>query len=147
MANAAQVRKIQIMKRDAGVSEAPYRQQLRTLGVESSKDLDNAGVDAMVSWLAGQGATDTTQRRPRRQRQPAATITPDQQQLIAQLYEQLEWPELSRQMGFNKRCTRSKTSPEGRSFPQTVSDAIKIIEGLKAMLARKQLLAAQEETA
>jgi hypothetical protein len=69
------------------------------------------------------------QRRARRVHQPARVITPDQQRIIQDLYQQLGWTDQSRQMGFSKRCCR-------KSFPQTRSDGIKVIEGLKALISR-----------
>ena len=55
--------------------------------------------------------------------------TPEQLALIQELFEKHGWTEGERQAGFSKgHC--------GKSWPQTRRDANKVIEGLKAMLAR-----------
>jgi hypothetical protein len=73
------------------------------------------------------GFTNTARRL--RVPRPKGTVTQQQLDLIAALYTQLGWTELPRQIGFSKRCCR-------KSWPQTRTDANKVIEGLKAMLGR-----------
>lgn len=48
--------------------------------------------------------------------------------LIAKLYRDLGWTSDAQQMGFNKKCCR-------KSWPQTRSDATKVILGLERYIA------------
>lgn len=109
-----------------------YRALLKAeCGVDSSADLDNAKFDRLMKRFEKLGFTSTAKQRKRARavRQPAGLITADQQALIAALYAQHGWTDQVRQMGFSKRCCK-------KAFPQTRTDANKVIEGLKAMIAR-----------
>lgn len=68
-------------------------------------------------------------------------MSPEQQALIAAQYDQLQqlsagagnprFAALQARMGFNRRQC-------GKAFPQTVAEAIRLIEGQKAYMARLQ---------
>jgi hypothetical protein len=114
-----------------------YRAVLRVqAGVNSSTDLDNDGCTSVLRWFEEQGFKNTAKKRRWSNPKPLDPVTPEQQEKMRALYTQLGWTEISRQMGFNKRVTRSKAHPAGLSWPQTRSDATKVIEGLKAMIKR-----------
>jgi hypothetical protein len=133
MISTAQLAVVHVAKKELRLRDEEYRALLKAeCGVESSKDLDPAKFDRLMKRFEKLGFTSTAKERnrARRVRKPAGLITPDQQALIATLYGEMGWTDQTRQMGFNKRCCR-------KSFPQTRSDAIKIIEGLKAMIARR----------
>jgi hypothetical protein len=137
MANTAQVRKIQIMRRDAGVQEQLYREQLRALGVESSKDLDNRGVDAMVRWLGAQGATDTTLRVDAWKIEIERRYN-ELQRLGALAGDPGSFATPAQRWGFNRRQC-------GLSWPQSYAHGMRIIEGQKQL--EKQFIAAIETEA
>jgi hypothetical protein len=127
----AQIAVVHVAVARLKLREEEYRAMLKAeCGVDSSKDLDNAKFDRLMKRFEKLGFTSTAKQRKhaRSVRQPAGLITPEQQALIATLYAQLEWNALDRQMGFSKRCCK-------KSFPQTRTDANKVIEGLKAMIA------------
>jgi phage gp16-like protein len=129
MATAAQVRMIHVAVTQLGLADEEYRALLQSeAGVTSSKDLSNTGVNRVLKRFAKLGFNNTA-HRPRRYA-PKGLITPEQQSMIKQQYEQLGWAEFARQMGFNKRCC-------GKAMPQTRGDAIKVIEGQKAILGRR----------
>jgi Protein of unknown function (DUF1018). len=114
-----------------GWDEVTWRDVLRTHGgVESSKDLTNDGVDAVLEHMrrAGFRPEPTRPWAPRAGRNPEATVTPAQQNTMERLYRSLGW-DLERQRGFNRRQC-------GEPWPQTRAGASKVIEGLKSILRR-----------
>lgn len=128
MISNAQKAILHVAKAKLHLEDDFYRSILReNAGVESSTDLTNKGFDKVMKRLEQLGFYNTARRRKGR---PLDSITPEQLAHIRDLYGQLGWSEQSRQMGFNKRCCR-------RSWPQSKSDGIKVIEGLKAMLSRQ----------
>ena len=136
MISNAQKAVLHVAKAQLKLSDDFYRAILKEQGgVDSSTKLTDKGFEAVMrrfEELGFQMVGHTRRARSRRRwsnPQPGNPVTPDQQQLIATLYGQLGWAELPRQMGFSKRCC-------GKSWPQTRTDANKVIEGLKAMLAR-----------
>ena len=132
MISNAQLAVVHVAKKQLLLHDEEYRALLKAeCGVESASDLDNAKFDRLMKRFEKLGFTSTAKarKRARNVRQPAGVITPDQQTLIATLYGQYGWTDQVRQMGFNKRCC-------GKAFPQTRTDANKVIEGLKAMIAR-----------
>jgi hypothetical protein len=64
------------------------------------------GLNKVMKLLERAGFLSTAKRqsRARRVHQPAGLITPDQQAMIHELYEQVGWTDQSRQIGFSKRC-------------------------------------------
>ena len=133
MITAKQKQMLHIAARSLGIDRDSYEAILFSqAGVRSSNDLDNAGFDNVIRRFEELGFRNTA-RRTRRYRpaRPQGAVTPDQQQLIEQLYQQLGWTEMPRKIGFNKRACK-------KSWPQTRTDANKVIEGLKAMLHRQE---------
>jgi hypothetical protein len=132
MIDRTKIALLHVAKRDLALDDESYRALLKAeAGVDSARDLDAGGFAKVMKRLerAGFVSTAKSRSRARRVHQPAGLITPDQQVMIVELYQQLGWTDQSRQMGFSKRCCR-------KSFPQTRSDGIKVIEGLKAILLR-----------
>lgn len=124
---------VHVARKELRLDEDQYRALLRAeCGVESAAQLDDAMFSRLMKRFEKLGFVSTAkqQRRDRRVRRPAALITTEQQALIDQLFRKLGWDEPSRRMGFSKRCCR-------KSFPQTRGDANRVIEGLKAILARE----------
>jgi hypothetical protein len=132
MISNAQKAVLHIAKSQLQLEDEMYRAILQeNSGCSSSSDLTNTTFDQVMKRLEELGFKNTARRpRPRRQPHGAAMITADQQHLIKDLYEQLGWTEMPRQMGFSKRCCK-------KSFPQTRTDANKVIEGLKAIMKRE----------
>ncbi len=130
MISNAQKALLHVAKSQIGISDDDYRAMLQAeAGVTSSNDLDNRGLNRVLKRLAKLGFVNTA-HRPRR-RQPQGLISPDQQSLIAENYRRLGFDSFARQTGFNRRCC-------GKAMPQTRTDANKVIEGQKAILARQQ---------
>lgn len=128
---------LHVAKAKLGLDYEHYVAVLREQGgVESSNDLTNTTFDRVMTRLEELGFKNTARRGRSRDYRPHDLITPEQQAHLAKLYAQLGWTEKSRQIGFSKRCCK-------KSFPQTRSDAIKVIEGLKAMLERAPAAEAQ----
>ncbi len=131
MITAKQKTLLHVAASKLGINRDAYEAILQAqAGVRSSNDLSNEGFDKVIRRFEELGFRNTA-RRSRRYRPagPAQPVTPDQQHLIEELYRQLEWTDPARKMGFNKRCCR-------KSWPQTRSDAAKVIEGLKAIRSR-----------
>ena len=140
MITTAKIALVHVAKRDLRLEEDFYRTLLEaTAGVTSAKDLDDAGFDHLMRRFEKLGFTSTA--RERRQRRPNRTgvVTREQQLLIAANYDllvtaseaagQAGFGTTAARIGFNKRQCR-------KAFPQTVGDAIKVIEGQKKMLDR-----------
>ncbi|HWW61754.1 MAG TPA: regulatory protein GemA [Thermoanaerobaculia bacterium] len=105
-----------------------WRSLLRAeAGVDTSKDLDNAGMNRVLKRLKKLGFKNTA-HRPRR-REPNGVITPFQQRMIEDNHARLGFDTSTRRMGFNKRVC-------GKAFPQTRTEAAKVIEAQNAMLQR-----------
>lgn len=138
MITAAQMRLLRAAIAALELDDDSYRSILRAeAGVSSSKDLDNKSLNLVLASLEKLGFRNTSSKR--RDPRPAGTVTPEQQTLIAQNYARLEelsaaagdpgFTTMQARMGFNRRQC-------GKAFPQTIADAIKVIEGQKAFIAR-----------
>jgi Protein of unknown function (DUF1018) len=131
MISNAQKTLLHVAKAHLQLADEDYRALLEAeAGVSSSNDLDNRGLDRVLKRFAKLGFVNKA-HRPRPRRQPAGLVTPAQQLLMQELYEQLGWSDPARQMGFARRVCK-------KSFPQTRGDAIKVIEGLKGMVKRTE---------
>lgn len=124
---------IHVAKTQLGLEDDVYREILRQeAGVGSAKDLSPVGLDKVMRRFRQLGFRRKPQRRKQQvSPQPAALITKGMLGKIQHLYENLGWDAKSRQIGFNKRVLG------GRPWPQTREEGNKIIEALKAMLARQ----------
>lgn len=126
---------LHVARRQLGLDEENYRSILRqAAGVESSRDLDPAGFDRVMEVLARMGFSPRRRYPSGRARgapDPDALVTPAQQKRMADLYTELGWTILERQRGFNRRVVH-------KPWPQTRGEANKIIEALKAMIARRK---------
>ncbi len=125
---------LHVAKTQLELDDDMYREILQQeAGVKSSKDLTPAGLDKVITRLEKMGFEP--QRRYQRgraaSRDPQAVITPAQQKHIRDLYNTLGWDEGNRQIGFNQRVIK-------KPWPQTRQEANKIIEAIKAMLARRK---------
>ena len=133
MITTAQIKLLHTAKNVLQLAEDDYRALLEAeAGVRSSTDLDNRGLNRVLKRLQKMGFKNTAHRPLRRQ--PRAMITPEQQQVIEANYDELArrgigFDTFARRSGFNRRCCR-------KAMPQTRADAIKVIEGQKAILAR-----------
>ena len=131
MISNAQKAMLHVAKSQLKLEDEMYRAILREQGgVESSTELTNTTFERVIRRLEELGFVNSARRPLRRDRRPTEPVTPEQQQKIRDLYATLGWTETARQMGFNKRCCR-------KSWPQTRTDAAKVIEGLKAIVARR----------
>ncbi len=128
MISSAQIRLLHTAKNVLRLEDEDYRALLQSeAGVSSSKDLNNRGLNRVLKRLQKLGFNNTA-HRPRRY-QPQGLITPEQQALIETNYALLGFDAFARRSGFNRRCC-------GKAMPQTRTDANKVIEGQKAMIAR-----------
>lgn len=123
---------IHVAKKELNLDDDTYREILRqTAGVASSKELDAQGFERLMTRLNQLGFKRKAPKKPKMAKDGQALILPGQMELIASLYGRLGWTERDRRAGFNRRQI-------GKPWPQTRSEANKIIEALKAMLRRKQ---------
>ncbi|MGZ5444581.1 MAG: hypothetical protein ACXW5U_19965 [Thermoanaerobaculia bacterium] len=140
MATRSQVQMLQILRRDAGVKECArradrtvgcceYHDRLRTLGVASSTDLDNHGVDALKRWLVGQGARDTTTRHIDRWRLEIDRRYDRLHALAVVAGDAGGFATQAQRWAFNERQC-------GLKWPQTSRHGQLIIEGQKHVEAR-----------
>lgn len=139
MATTAQVKMLQIMRKDAEVKDCggsdrqegccEYHDQLRSLGVRSSKDLKNPGVDALKRWLVSRGARDTTQRHVDRWRLEIDRRYNRLHELSALLGDASGFSTQAQRWAFNERQC-------GLKWPQKLSDGNLIILGQKHYEAR-----------
>jgi len=138
MITTAQIKLLHTAKNVLQLAEDDYRALLEAeAGVRSSTDLDNRGLNRVLKRLQKMGFNNTSHRPLRRQ--PRGLITPEQQQIIRANYDELArryaaagkpgFDTFAKRSGFNRRCC-------GKAMPQTRADAIKVIEGQKAILAR-----------
>jgi len=125
---------LHVAKAKLGLDDDSYRALLTAeAGVSSSNDLDNQGLNRVLKRLGKMGFTNTAHKPLRRQ--PKGLVTPEQQATIAANYRELTrltngYDTFAKQTGFNHRCC-------GKAIPQTRADAIKVIEGQKAIIARE----------
>lgn len=120
---------IHVAKNQTGLSDDEYRDLLRSVGVESSKELIPAQFDQLMKRFKAMGfKLKVKQPATATKRDPNALPTPAHLLEIQKLYDRLGWTP-DRQIGFNKRQIK-------KPWPQTRTEANKIHEGLKAILAR-----------
>jgi Protein of unknown function (DUF1018) len=116
--------------------------QQKLVGIESTKHMTLAQLT--IVWqrltLLGRdaGLSRPSRKRPGRdERQPLEPPTKEQLDKIEHLYEDLH---IARRpmivMALCRRVTKSDVAPDGHPWPQTRDEAGKIIEALKAMVAR-----------
>ncbi len=108
--------------------------QLKLVGVESTKDMSLAQLSTVwsrLTALADDAGLKKPKRRPGRdERQPNELPTAEQCEKYRALYESLGIAQ--RPAVVNALCARIT----GKPWPQTREQANKLIEGLKAMVAR-----------
>jgi hypothetical protein len=130
---------IHVAKAQLGLDDDRYRDLLRsTCGVESSKNMDYNQYDKLIKRFRELGFKLVLKTNPEKKhlqpslkatdRDPDAIPSPALTYKISSLYAELGWTG-ERQMGFNNRVIK-------KPWPQTRTEANKIIEGLKAMIAR-----------
>jgi hypothetical protein len=120
---------LHVAKAQARFSDKAYREfLLEHAGVSSSNDLTDATFEKVMRALERKENFVSTARRARRDRsvpRPASMRTDEQQQMIDALYRARGWTDRRRQAGFNRRCCK-------KAWPQTRTDAQKVIEGSKS---------------
>lgn len=125
---------LHVAKTQLGLDDDVYRLILeQEAGVTSSKDLTPHGFEKVLARFEQIGFEPELryQRGRATQRDPQALTTPAQQKLINDLYDILGWDERKRRTGFNRRVVK-------KPWPQTREEANKVIEALKAMVARQE---------
>jgi hypothetical protein len=122
--------------------ETRREMQQQIVGVGSTKDMTLGQLSTVWNRLtvlakdAGL-ARPTLRRRQRDERQPDELPTAEQSAKIEALYIELEIKHRPKVViDLCARVTRSAASPQGHSWPQTRAEANKLIEALKAMVAR-----------
>lgn len=127
---------LHVAKKELQLADEDYQSVLLLYGgVESSKYMTQEGFKRVMNHFEWLGFTSTAAARPYKapRRDPAGIPYPAQLQMIQSLFDQLGWPEGERQRGFCQRVIK-------KSWPQTRNEANKILEGLKAILARQKKL-------
>lgn len=138
----SQLALIHVAKKELGLADADYRSLLELhSGVNSAKLLSLHGFEKVMQRMEELGFKSTTVRQPglRPVRDPDGLPYPVQLKLLDYLFEQLGFFETERRQGF---CQRMLKKP----WPQTRSEANKVIEALKAMNAREYQRQAAERT-
>lgn len=121
--------KIHIAKQQLKLSDEIYRDILFSLfKVESCVDLTSRQADQLLKHFKTLGWRQK-KRKKARIHAPLELPTLEQLRHLKYLYEELDWTEQQRQMGFNKRMC-------GKPWPQTRAEANKIIEAIKKMKTR-----------
>lgn len=135
----SQLAVLHIAKSQLGLTEADYRSVLSLYGgVESAKFLTQAGFKRVVEYLERVGFKNRQTGKVCQQSKPTyydpdGTPYPAQLSKLNGLFLALGMMEGERQQGFCRRVIK-------KPWPQTRTEASKVIEGLKAMLARQRNL-------
>ena len=128
----SQLALIHVAKKELALADDDYRSILELHGgVSSAKHLTLEGFERVMSRLEQLGFKSTTDRQPARapRRDPNGAPYPAQLKMIEHLFEQLGFFEAERRQGFCQRVIK-------KPWPQTRTDANKVFEALKAMVAR-----------
>lgn len=133
---AKQLALLHVAKQKLGLGEADYRSVLSLYGnVESAKDLTMEGFRHVMTYLERVGFRSQNGKvyqwkTKAPQSDPDALPYPAQLNKLQVLFERMGMDTAERQQAFCRRQIK-------KAWPQTRSDANKVIEGLKAMLARR----------
>lgn len=122
---------LRVARQQLGLDEDSYRAILLVQGgVESAKDLCDDGFERVMARFGELGFVSTARKKWFKPRgtNAAALVTPGQQQRLQALFGELAWG-AERQEGFNRRMCK-------KAWPQTRAEANRVIEALKAMVAR-----------
>ena len=129
----SQLALIHVAKKELGLSDEDYQALLATHGgVTSAKYLMLDGFEKVMKRLETLGFESSKKPQPAYAptRDPDGKPYPAQISMINHYFTALGIAETARRQGICKRITG------GMPWPQTRAEANKIIEGLKAMLAR-----------
>lgn len=127
---------LHIAKSQLGLDDMDYRSVLDLYGgVESAKNLTTDGFKSVMAYLEKIGfknkAKKVYQKNKPLYADPNGLPYPAQLNKVNQLFIDMEMVEPERQQGFCRRVIK-------KPWPQTRDETSKVIEGLKAMLARKK---------
>lgn len=130
-----QIALLHVARNELKMAEADYRSVLSLYGgTESAKELSQEGFRNVLAYLERMGFSN----KSRRFHQPSNTPDsseglpyPAQIKKMQDLFAALGIDAAERQQGFCRRMIRTP-------WPQTKTEASKVIEGLKAMLARQE---------
>lgn len=137
---ASQLALIHVAKKELGLSDEDYRSLLQLHGgVNSAKLLTMDGFERVMKQMeqlgfssirVGNGYKQTVYcAADTRLSDPEAIKTPAQEDRLTHYFETLDWQELDRRQNFCRRMIK-------KPWPQTRDEAAKVIEALKAMVAR-----------
>lgn len=129
-----QIALLHVAKRDLCLDDEDYRSILRHYRVETAKDLNMQDFEQLMAYLKSLGFKSTNPRQPSHAPWRDAQGLPYPAQLaeINRMFRELDIPEGFRQQGFCKKVIK-------KVWPQTRGEANKIIEGLKAMIKRREI--------
>lgn len=128
----SQLALIHVAKKELALVDDDYRSILELYGgVTSSKHLTLEGFERVMKRLEQLGFKSTTDRQPARapHRDPDGAPFPAQLKMIEHHFETLGFHGAERRQGFCRRVIK-------KPWPQTRTEANKIFEALKAMVAR-----------
>ncbi|MDR3561882.1 MAG: DUF1018 domain-containing protein [Negativicutes bacterium] len=129
---------LHIAKKELGLDGDIYKQILLIYsGVESSALMKLDGFERVMEHFKRLGFESSAAKKYGQSRSKAPNRDPDgapypaQLSMIEGLFHQLGWDDTERQRGFCQRVIK-------KPWPQTRSEANKVFEGVKAMLARQR---------
>ena len=130
--SSKQIALLHVAANKLGLDEGSYRSVLSLYGgAESAKEMTFSGFRRVMVYFQQLGFKMPEFRPPgRTRREPDALIATAQMNKIRALFGDMGINTAERQQGFCRRNIK-------KSWPQTRMDGIKIIEALKAMLARQ----------
>jgi len=134
MITEKQLKMIWTLARQLGMeSELLHEMVFDVTGKKSLKTLTVPEAVGIIDGLVHDGAKVRRKRKPRRAlpENVVELLTGEQIRLIEYLVDQLGWDNPKQLMGFNRRVIKKERIC-------TTKEASKIIEGLKAILNRKQ---------
>jgi len=134
MITEKQLRMIWTLSRQLGMdSELLHEMVFQVTGKHSLQKLSIPEAAGVIDGLVGDGAKVRRKRKPRRAlpENVVELLTGEQIRLIEYLVDQLGWDNPNQLTGFNTRVIKKERIC-------TKQEASKIIEGLKAILSRKQ---------
>ena len=129
---------LHVAKNELALDDIDYRNVLDLYGgVTSAKDLDNDSFKRVLIYLEKVGFKNRARKVHQRNKplvsNPDGLPYPAQLNKLEQLFVEMDINESSRKQGFCRRVIK-------KPWPQTRDETSKVIEGLKAMVARKNNL-------
>jgi hypothetical protein len=111
-------------------------------GVDSAKQLDNAGMNAVLKRFKELGFKNSAHRTARRPVDVDAPATPDQMFLIAEIAFELNITPIGLTKVAARVCKRPVSCRDAMPVLRSRGEAVKVTEALKAMRVKRARMAA-----